>query len=788
MGDRRSPRKPRAEARRPAPTVILASAGAPDTAALKTALPAAAIYPAPIGDGEAVARLVTERAADLVILDAGEMPPDGLVSLVDRLRRPGCRPVAIVAVVARCRLGAVARTVLAVDDCLVAPLEAAEIRRVAEAVAGHDVVAAPPRLDWAIEGLASGFMLFDADDRLVLCNPSAREMLALIADVIVPGASFATLATEAASRGAIALDGLSTETWIAERMARHRQARDLFEVRLADGRWLQVSEGRTDQGGRVVVYVDITDIKRREVRFRAGEARFQRLTEIGVALSAEKDIDRLLERILLEAQRIANAEGGTIYLRADDAGEDTRPEGAERRNGRDRRQARDRRWTAEPRSGDDRRWLAHIDGGRRRSQTDRRRSGERRDRRDRRPPRDRLTFAIVRNTALGLAMGGTTGRPITFPPLYLHDPETGRESFASVATLVALSGQTVNIADAYAESAFDFSATRAFDARNGYRSASFLTIPMKSKTDAVIGVLQLINARDPRTGTIGPFSADDQAVVEALASQAAVALENKMLLEGQRRLLGAFVQVIASAIDEKSPHTGGHCARVPVLTEMLAEAACASQSRPFADFDLDDDERYELHIAAWLHDCGKVTTPEHLIDKPTKLSAVHDRIETVRARFAAARREAEARHARATDGGRALAAELAGLARDLAFLERVNLGAESMSETDKARVRAIARRRWTDAGGNPRPLLTAEEVANLSVGRGTLTAEERAIVNDHIVSTIEMLEKLPFPKALARVPEYAGGHHEHIDGSGYPRGLTRAQMSIPARIMAIADI
>ncbi|MDZ7825074.1 MAG: HD domain-containing phosphohydrolase [Gammaproteobacteria bacterium] len=278
-------------------------------------------------------------------------------------------------------------------------------------------------------------------------------------------------------------------------------------------------------------------------------------------------------------------------------------------------------------------------------------------------------------------------------------------------------------------------------------------------------------------------------IVEALASEAAVALDNQQLIAAQRRLLESFIQMIASAIDAKSPYTGGHCKRVPVLTEMLAAAACRTREGPFADFDLDEEQWYELHIAAWLHDCGKVTTPVHVMDKSTKLESIRDGMEAVRARFEALKRETELEHLKA--GGRpddeAVSGALAELDRDLAFLETSNIGGEFISEEDRERIRAIGARTW-QCGNERRPLLTADEVNNLCVARGTLTEEERLIINGHMVQTVKMLESLPFPRDLKRVPEYAGGHHETMDGTGYPKGLFAGDMSVPARVMAIADV
>ncbi len=450
--------------------------------------------------------------------------------------------------------------------------------------------------------------------------------------------------------------------------------------------------------------------------------RLELLHRVGVALSAERNKDRLLEMILLEAKKLCRADGGTLYLR---------------------------------------------DG-------------------------DELRFAIMRTDSLGIALGGTTGKPIDLPSIRLYDPESGQPNRSNVATCAALMRSSVNIPDAYDATGFDFTGTQRFDEANGYRSRSFLTIPLVNNKFQVIGVLQLLNAKDPATGQVIPFSTEDQRIVEALASQAAVALDNQMLLDGQKRLLEAFIQMIAAAIDSKSPYTGAHCERVPILTLMLAEAACESQDGPFASFNLDEDDWYELKIAAWLHDCGKVTTPVHIMDKATKLETIWDRIDMVRARFEVLEREAKIRMLEAKAAGDESAEEryrdeVKALHADRTFVEQANIGSEFLRDEDKERLKTIARRQYTE-GGLQRPLLDDDELANLLVSRGTLTERERLIINGHMVQTIQMLESLPFPKNLRRVPEYAGGHHEKMDGTGYPRGLYASDMSLPARIMAIADV
>ena len=320
---------------------------------------------------------------------------------------------------------------------------------------------------------------------------------------------------------------------------------------------------------------------------------------------------------------------------------------------------------------------------------------------------------------------------------------------------------------------------------------------MKNHTDEIIGVLQLINARDRATGEIVPFSETDQRLAESLASQAAVALTNRLLILQLENLFESFVGLLNKAIDEKSAYTGGHCHRVPVLTMLLAEAVHEAKSGPLSSWRLTDPDRYELKIAALLHDCGKVTTPVHVVDKARKLQTLFDRIHLVDTRFEILKRDAElaALRAGSAPGAGAKAVDQAYRARlweiqeDREFLRLCNIGGEGMTAEDQERVRAIAKKyRWRNPTGEEVDFLTADEIENLTIRAGTLTAAERQIINHHIEVTIQMLEALPWPRHLRNVPEYAGGHHERMDGKGYPRGLTRDQMSVPARIMGIADI
>ncbi|MBB6341896.1 HD-GYP domain-containing protein (c-di-GMP phosphodiesterase class II) [Pseudomonas fluvialis] len=374
---------------------------------------------------------------------------------------------------------------------------------------------------------------------------------------------------------------------------------------------------------------------------------------------------------------------------------------------------------------------------------------------------------------------------------------------------------------------------------------SLWVLPLKSRAGDLLGALALLV--DEKQHKLSP---ELMAFVEALSTTSAVALNTQRLIDEQKVLLESFIQLIAGAIDAKSPYTGGHCQRVPELTKMLARAACAERDGPFASFALSEEQWEELHIAAWLHDCGKVTTPEYVVDKATKLETLYDRIHEVRMRFEVLKRDAEVACWQAIAAGadaevaqQALAEQLRQLDDDFAFVAQCNEGGEFMAPELLGRLQGIAQRTWhrtlSDRIGisheemerkkgtpepslpvleplladkpehlfprGPREQMAADnpwgfkvnvpqylynrgELYNLSVGRGTLAEEERYKINEHIIQTIIMLEKLPFPRHLRRVPEIAGGHHEKMDGSGYPKRLTREEMSVPARMMAIADI
>jgi HD-GYP domain-containing protein (c-di-GMP phosphodiesterase class II) len=462
-------------------------------------------------------------------------------------------------------------------------------------------------------------------------------------------------------------------------------------------------------------------------------SRLDQLNTIGAALSKERNLPSLLEGILVAAKNITHADGGTVYRMTEDG--------------------------------------------------------------------SALRFETMRTKSLNLFLGGTSGKPIDFAPLQLINAE-GAFNDSMVATFAAIHDRTVNIADAYVEAGFDFSGTKAFDARTGYRSQSFLTVPMKNFDGEVIGVLQLINALEPGMDRVVTFSEADQRLVESLASQAAIALSNRQLVNQMETLFESFVQLINTAIDEKSPYARDRFKRVPALAMMLATAVDATTDGPYASFHMTERDRYELRIAGLLHDCGKLATPVHVADKATKLQTLFDRIELISTRFEVLKRDAEIATLRqqlalrscVDPAAEAAAAQLGqeALARmdaDRAFLRAVNQSQQVMGDAQLAQVHAIGtQRQWCNPDGVQEPFLSPDELENLSILRGTLTAHERSIVNHHVVATHSMLGQVPWPKHLKNVPEYATAGQERMDGSGFPKGLKRHQMSLQARMLALADL
>lgn len=411
---------------------------------------------------------------------------------------------------------------------------------------------------------------------------------------------------------------------------------------------------------------------------------------------------------------------------------------------------------------------------------------------------DQLKFETVINKSLNLYLGGGSDRFVSFPNINLYID--GKPNQRAIVAHAVNSGKVINIPDVYAALPFDMSAAREMDARTGYRTQSMLTIPLKDHQDDILGVIQLINVKDEKNNII-PFSEELVTLIRSFASLGAIALTNSSLIKEMEELFSTFAETIAMAIDEKSPHTGGHCKRVPALTLMLADAVNEMSKGPLASFSISDSDRHQLDIAGWLHDCGKIATPDHIMEKATKLETIFDRINYIDAKFEIISRDLKIAYQEQIISAmknskpvevkqleRLLDTELKQVALDRALLQRINVGGEFLGDKELAQIERIAKHYHLVINDKSTPLLNDDEVENLSIRRGTLTAGEHDVMKRHMDVTKNILDALPFPKHLSKVSEYALGHHEKLDGTGYPRGLTKEQMSVPARLMAITDI
>jgi HD-GYP domain-containing protein (c-di-GMP phosphodiesterase class II) len=459
------------------------------------------------------------------------------------------------------------------------------------------------------------------------------------------------------------------------------------------------------------------------------------LVEIGVAMSAQEDISAVLEMILSQARKVTHSDGGTLYLVS--------------------------------------------------------------------PDRRFLDFHVVHNDTLAMHQGGTSGVPVNIPPVPLFTRDA-TPNHTNVSAYTAHAGELVNIPDVYHEKQFDFRGARAFDSQMNYRGVSMLTVPMRDHNGTTIGVLQLINATNPASNEIIEFDSTHQRRVMSLASLAAVMLTQQKLIGEMRKMFDSFIRAIATAIDAKSNHTGNHIARVTQLTMMIAEEVNRVDKGPFAKREFSVEEMEALRIATWLHDTGKITTPVHVVDKATRLQTVFDRVELIRTRYQLMREQARRKALEKmlsagahTNGSPThqpqeniqlkLDASLAELDEEYAFIEKMNDGDNFMDEEGRERISKIADRLY-ECEQDSRKALTEDEVENMSIPRGTLTAGERTVIENHVVMTERILNEIAWPRNMRDVAKIAADHHEKLNGKGYPKGLKGSDILLQSRIMTVADI
>lgn len=436
-----------------------------------------------------------------------------------------------------------------------------------------------------------------------------------------------------------------------------------------------------------------------------------------------------------------------------------------------------------------------------------------------------LSLEFNNNISLRITKNGSDNL-VDFPTAFLPDKKIAPQK--SFVEICFFNNEVINAPNIYAATDIDNSFFIKYDENNNYHSVSTLTLPITGRKGEIIAIAQFVNPLDAN-GKVIAFTLEIQNTIQAICNLIGIMLENRKLTEDYGQLLESFIEVLARAIDAKSPYTGAHCQRVPVIARLLATAAVQQDSGPLRDFEMSGEDWYTLHIASWLHDCGKVTTPEYIVDKATKLETINNRIHEIRNRFEILRRDAHIEYLKNRladlDTPQNLQAiyvsKVAQLEKDFDFVSQCNIGDKALNDQDIAELERISQTRFTRYFNRMKGLSWAErdnikdkdlyskpsienllqnredhifgqynhgELYNLETKNGTINKEERDKINEHIVVTIDMLKALPFPKELSKVVEYAGAHHERVDGKGYPNGLTGEQMSVPAKIMAIADI
>ena len=450
----------------------------------------------------------------------------------------------------------------------------------------------------------------------------------------------------------------------------------------------------------------------------------KKMSDIGRALSGVQDLNTLLEMIVDQARNFTNADAGTLYIVENNT----------------------------------------------------------------------LRFQIVQNDSLKIRMGGKSGESIPFPPVELKE--------SNVSAFVALKGVSVNIPDVYDTDLFDFTGPKKFDQSTGYRSKSMLVVPLRNHENDVIGVLQLLNATNPISNEVIAFSQDYENLSESLASQAAVSITNAKLIANMTELFEAFVKVMATAIDEKSPVTGGHIRRVAELTLTMAEVIHDLDEGHFKDKTFSPDQMYELRIAAYMHDIGKVTSPVEIVEKAKKLQTIFDRIQYVRLRMAyisqKIKLEGQEAKIKILQNGsspeklnsieKETLEKLMEIEEIQRFINKCNEPGEFLDDEILVRLKEVSEKTYIDDAGEQQPFLTADELVNLSIRRGSITEKERQKMQGHAAVTLKMLKQIPFTKKLKNIPDFAGAHHEFLNGKGYPLGLKGDEISFEGRLMAVTDI
>jgi len=482
----------------------------------------------------------------------------------------------------------------------------------------------------------------------------------------------------------------------------------------------------------------------------------------GVTFTRERDINNILNTTLNTARKLTNSDGGTIYIVNEVYADNP------------------------------------ID------------PGEIEDR--------HLLFKSMQNETMGTNLSGED--VMSMPPVPLDIDN--QPNLNNVSAYCANTGKLLNFEDVYDAEGFDFSGTREYDKNSGYRSKSMLVIPLEDHENRIIGVLQLINRRG-KDNQVFQFTKEDIELVQGVSFPASAAITTHRLIQEQQDLFNAFVTVLAQGLGEKSPHTFNHIRRVAALSEALSQSVSECGNGLYSNIEFNEDDMEEIRLAGWMHDIGKITTPEHIVGKQVKLQVVMDRFELIAERF-----NSKIKDYRIAMLEQQLAAYQRGegeqvikdfqdqcqlqtetLFKQFEELYQANTGGEFMAGEKVDNVKLLSEltvKQYVninlveDHGYNivkgislnrqpiPDQLLNEEERDLFLIQRGTLSDAERKIINDHADNSWRWLMALPFPRKQKRLPLYAGAHHEHLNGKGYPNQIPGEQMPIQARIIAIADV
>lgn len=393
-----------------------------------------------------------------------------------------------------------------------------------------------------------------------------------------------------------------------------------------------------------------------------------------------------------------------------------------------------------------------------------------------------LDFKVVQNSTLKIKLNDIQNSD-NWPslPIYLDD---GTENNKMVAVVCANEKRIINILDVYKTRKYKFDGTKKFDNTTKYRSKSMLVIPLINHENDVIGVLQLINKM--KNNEIITFDKFDEKVISSLSSQAAMALTNMQLLDSLEEFLNAFVSTIAKAIDAKSSYTKDHILKVEKIALLIANAI-NSDKTIYKDIKYSDNDYKQIALAAWMHDIGKISMPDYVLDKATKLEKIYDRIDLIEQRFELIKKDKEIEYLKKQISQEEFDKSIEELTNYTTFIKRINLGGEFMDDKDLLKLEKISKLTYKKDNIKT-PLISSDEYYNLSIRKGTLTKEEIDIIKNHAQLSLDMISGLPFPKKYKDVLNIACNHHEKLNGTGHPRGLSKENITLEDRIMILSDI